>query len=536
MTSLSWSRRVSVGETETRAWRRIAAVLPRVEVSLCSAFRQDALLLWTVIGLTLAMWVPLFLTPFLPFADQGINTACADLLWDTARGRMPLAHFHAIQWAPIPYWTVYALAGALGLLFGPLIAAKVVTAMVMAVLPLGIMRLLLTLRRDPRLALWAFALSWEHNLYSGWLSMLQGVGLACFVLAWTLEAGTVTDGLRVAPFAALLALTHVQATWLLGAAVLALAFTRGPTRHRLPVHAVVLLGAGVTMLPWAWEHLGLQSAGAMRLADFSFEWHTPEVKLTQFFTYTLDVFAQRPGARAAAITYALLVIAPMALGLLPQRQDVDRWSLLVMLGAVGALYAFLPFAMSGPGNISIWYAYPRFATVILSWLLLIPRPRLRGVWAIALLPGVAAALLLDVNVCRQFASFGQRTRPFLEIVDSVPRGASVISVVLDDADADPDMKVWPFHQFYGYVTAFNHGYTPYLWGSRNTPLVYRTENSLPAPFWDAPFSLDVHGNPYDYILVQGVAHGDPIASAPSALGLHPTLVKQVDRWRLYKVH
>jgi len=514
----------------------MAVVLPRVAVSLWSALREDALLRWTTLGLTIALWVPLFLTPFLPFADQGINTASADLLWDTARGRSPLAHFHAIQWAPIPYWTVYALAGLLGLAFGPLIAAKLVTALVMALLPLGIMRLLLTLRRDPRLALWAFALSWEHNLYSGWLSMLQGVGLACFVLAWTLEARTARDGLRVAPFAALLALTHVQATWLLGAAVLALAFTRGPVRQRLPVHAVVLLASGVTMFPWLWHHLRLQSAGAASLADFSFEWHAPEVKLTQFFTYTLDVFAQRPAARVAAITYALLVIAPIALGLLPQRHDVDRWSPLVMLGVVGALYAFLPFAMGGPGNISIWYAYPRFATVILLWLLLLPRPRLRGRWAIALLPGVAAALLLDVHVCRQFASFGRRTRPFLEIVDSVPRGASVISVVLDDADADPDMKVWPFHQFYGYVTAFNHGYTPYLWGSRNTPLVYRTENSLPAPFWDAPFSLDVHGNPYDYILVQGVAHGDPIANATSALGLHPTLVKEVDKWRLYKVH
>ena len=492
------------------------------------------MLRWTSLALTVALWVPLFLTPFLPFADQGINTAAADLLWDTARGREPLAHFHAIQWAPIPYWTVYAMSGTLGLVFGPLVAGKLVTALVMAVLPFGIMRLLLTLKRDPRLGLWAFALSWEHNLYSGWLSMLQGIGLGCFVLAWTLEARTVNDGWRVAPFAVLLALTHVQATWLVAAGVLALAFTCGPVRQRLPIHGVVLLGSVFTLLPWLGQHLG--GHGAAGLGDFSFEWHTPEVKLTQFFTYTLDVFAQRTGARAAAMTYALLVIAPIALALLPQRQNVDRWSPLVMLGVVGALYAFLPFAIAGPGNISIWYAYPRFATVILLWLLLIPRPHLRGMWTVALIPGVVAALLIDVNVCRQFASFGQRARPFLQIVDSVPRGASVISVVLDDADVDPDLKVWPFHQFYAYVTAFNHGYTPYLWGSRNTPLVYRTENSLPAPFWSNPFSLDVHGNPYDYIMVQGFAHGDPIATGTSTLGVHPKLIKEVDKWRLYKVH
>ncbi|HEY4188181.1 MAG TPA: hypothetical protein VGP07_24105, partial [Polyangia bacterium] len=419
----------------------LRAGLPRVEISLWSTLKEDPLLRWTALGLLIAAWVPLFLTPFLPFADQGINTACADMLWDTARGHFPAAHFHRIQWAPLPYWTVYALASAFGLLFGPLVAGKLVTAIVMATIPFGIMRLLLTLKRDPRLALWAFALGWEHNLYAGWLSMMQGIGLACFVLAWTLEAKTVEDGLRVAPFAALLALTHVQATWLFGAAAVALTFTRGPIRQRLPVHAAALVGSAIMLLPWLVSHLR-GPGGTAALTGFSFEWHPPAVKLTQFFTYTLDVFAQRSGERVAAITFALLIAGPVAFGLLPQREGGDRWSPLVMLGVVTALYAFLPFAIEGPGQLSIWYAYPRFATVVLLWLLLVPRPALRGVAAIALVPGVLAALLLDVNVCRQFASFGRRTRPFLEIVQAVPRAASVISLVLDDDDTDPDMKVW----------------------------------------------------------------------------------------------
>ena len=36
----------------------------------------------------------------------------------------------------------------------------------------------------------------EHNLYAGWLSLLQGISLATFVLAWMLEARTVREGLR----------------------------------------------------------------------------------------------------------------------------------------------------------------------------------------------------------------------------------------------------------------------------------------------------------------------------------------------------
>lgn len=99
MTSLSRSRRgVAERHRLPPKFRRVlTAVLPRVEITLWSALRDDSLLRWTSIGLTLALLIPFFLTPFLPFADQGINTASADLLWDTMRGRQPLAHFHAIQ-------------------------------------------------------------------------------------------------------------------------------------------------------------------------------------------------------------------------------------------------------------------------------------------------------------------------------------------------------------------------------------------------------------------------------------------------------
>src|SRR5947208_2656597 len=80
-----------------RIVRRIATVTPHVDTSLWSAFRADPLLRWTTLVLVLGAWLPLFLTPFLPFADQGINTACSDLLWDTARGHAPAAAYYQIQ-------------------------------------------------------------------------------------------------------------------------------------------------------------------------------------------------------------------------------------------------------------------------------------------------------------------------------------------------------------------------------------------------------------------------------------------------------
>ena len=530
--SPDWFRQI------TARLARLSRLLgPRVEVSLVAAFKADPLLRYATLALAIAAWAPLFLTPFLPFADQGINTAVADLIWDTARGHAPAAHFHQIQWTPMPYWTTYAMQSVLGLMFGPLIAGKMVVAFILVLMPLAVMRLLISLGRDPRLGLWAFALGYEHNLYAGWLSLLQGFALATFLLAWLIEARTVREGFKVAPFALLVGLTHVQATWLFGLAGVALTFTRGSVRKRIPIHAAVFAGNAVVVLPWLWNQIHATTTVAAALPAFSFEWHRPAAKISQFFGYTLDDFAQREAERVAAITFGIIVVGPMILGsLLPPRtvrSPGDRWSSVVLLGVPVALYVFLPFAIDGP--IAHWHTYPRYGSVILLWLLLVPRPNLRGAAAWGLLPGVLAALVMDITVARQFASFGDRTRPFLDIVRSVPKEASVISVVLDDNDTDPDFKLWPFHQFYAYITAFNHGYSPYMWGTRAIPIVYRLQNALPSPGWYAPFSLDEHGRFYDYIFVQGFAHGDPVASATSRLGLRPQLVKQVDRWRLYRV-
>jgi hypothetical protein len=67
------------------------------------------------------------------------------------------------------------------------------------------------------------------------------------------------------------------------------------------------------------------------------------------------------------------------------------------------------------------------------------------------------------------------------------------------------------------------------------PLNFRLENKPPSPGWDGKFSLDEHGSHYDYLLVQGFEHQDPVAGATSSMGLHPTLVIQTARWRLYRV-
>jgi hypothetical protein len=509
---------------------------PKVEQSLRATLARDRLLLWVGIGLWAASLVPLFVTPFLPFADLGVNTAAASLLWNAARGHGAAALYYKVNWAPVPYWTTYLLTAVVERAGGPMVAAKVCTAVISLMIPLGVMRLLLSFRRNPRLALWSFLLVYDHNMYAGWLSLMMGFALSFFVIAWTIEARTAREALRVVPFAALIGVTHIQAVWLLGIALPLLALAGRPIWRRLLVHGVSIGGTGILVAPWVLAKvLKVQAASA---SSYEFEWHGLDAKLGQFFGYTLDNFVQTRPVTLTALAFILLVVGPPCLGLLPRVATRERSAMPVFLvAAAGLLYLALPWAISGP--VSHWYTYPRFATVILLALLAVPAPRLEGKWAAALLPGLMLTLAVDYETVLQFKAFGDRTRPFVEVIRHIKPEAAVLPLVLDDDDADPDLRLPPYHQIFAYAVAVRKGYEGNLWDQDSIPLLYRHENMKPSPGWDVPtqlaFTMEGYGKHYDYVLVQGFRHGDPLAPLVGGPLPRPRLAVEAGRWRLYEI-
>ncbi len=507
----------------------VSALLPRTRTSLWRAFAADRFLLVATVLLFVTACIPLAVTPFLPFPDLGPNTASAELMWDAMLGREPAATYYRINWAPVPYWVGYGAACLLGRVFGPLLAAKLLTAAVFALLPLSTMRLLLALGRDPRLGLWAFALIWQQSLYAGWHAFVIGVALVSIVCAWLVEAETIADGFRIAPFTALIALTHIQATWLLALAGGLLCFTTGRFARRVVVHLAAGSGAALMTLLWLARQLGGASGAT---SAFSFGWHSPAHKLSKVFHYVLDNYAEPSAERVAALAFVVLVLGPLALTQLEQRPLADRRSPLLFILAAGCLYVFLWWEVSGP--ITHWYTYPRYAAVVVLWLLLVPAPRRSRAFTASLVPGIGRALALDVVVTRQFANFGERTRPFLEVIRAVPERASVLPIVFDDHDRDPVLRYPANRGMYAYIAAVKHGYTPYLWDIASHP-ISNTDVSLPAPGWGGRFSMDEHGRHYDYLLVQAFERGDPVRTARSELGYGAELVLEHARWRLYRV-
>jgi hypothetical protein len=457
-------------EQVVSSWRRALRFLaPRTKTSLWRAFAQDRVLLSGTAILLLAAWVPLFLTPFVPGADLSLNTTCAELLGDALRGLEPAATYHQVNLKPVPYWTGYLLAMTLGRLMGPLLGAKVLSAFLIGLLPLSTMRLLLALGRDPRLGLWAFLLVWQQNFFAGWHAFILGICLVSIVFAWMLEAETWTDGLRLAPWTALVALTHIQATFLLGVAGAGLCFVTGKLSRRLLVHGCAGLGALLIVVLWLGDRVGLGAQASTVGSSFTFGWHTPAYKLSKVFYYTLDNFSQPDAERAAAIAFVIAALGPLAIGQMRAQNVRYRAAPLILVAAAGVLYVLLWWEVNGP--IAHWYTYPRYASVAVLWLLLVPAPRLRGVASIALAPGILAALWLDVKVAEQFAAFGERTRPLLEVIARVPARAKVLPLVLDDNDPDPYFRNAADHALFAYITAVGHGYSPYLWNIPSLPIM-----------------------------------------------------------------
>src|SRR5262245_35362862 len=272
---------------------------------LLRILRADPLLATLTGVLSVAVCLPLFVTPILPLTDLPNHVALASLLGDTLDGSGLAGYHYAVQAVPVPYWTLYLLLNVAGGVFGPLLGTKLVVALTLLLVPLGTMRLLVALRRSPRYGLLAFGLVWDNNVYWGWASFVLGIGFTLFALAHLLEAETPRAALRKAPWPILVALTHAHAfgIYLVAAATLVLA--RAPLRRRLLVHAAGVLPGLLALVPWVVSSALQGSGDASSASGFGFGWDSFDYKRHWFFEFSLGNATNPVGIYAAKAMIAL---------------------------------------------------------------------------------------------------------------------------------------------------------------------------------------------------------------------------------------
>lgn len=226
--------------------------------------------------------------------------------------------------------------------------------------------------------------------------------------------------------------------------------------------------------------------------------------------------------------------------------DRHRGAALGLLALATVLYFFFPMGLQWP--LDQWYIYPRHAIVFLAIAAVVPpvilpppidappgpcwisREGLGGGRVIAILPGLAASVVLSGVAVNQFAAFAERAAPFRHVVRAVADEPRVLTLTL--SDGDPDVPYHPFNQFHAYLVAQRGGYDPYLFNNPSTPFVHTKK--LPHPPWNAMqrFDLKTHAPFYDYLLIQGP---DVLAGQQAPEGYEIRRVTVAGRWCLYAV-
>jgi hypothetical protein len=502
-------------------------------MTLWRAFRRDRLLAIGFVLLAVAGLLPLFFTPILPFIDWNKVTGHGAILWDVAFGDGVLAHHFRINTTPVPYWTGFIITAILASIGGVLFAAKAMVAMLIVGMPLAVMRLLVALKRDPRLGLWAFLLNYERNMWAGWIAYLLGMAMVLWTLAWLLEADTWKKALKATLMSALIAVTHSQALAYLAAAGLLLYLVQ-PSFKRAAIHTLGLSGGLVAVLPWLGDVAYKVSAKATtaKLSDsFLLDMHTPDERISSFYDYTFHVFAGEFTSWIPVLALVLLLAGPVLVASVgrPIRDARLAPALLIMLAAA-LLYAVLPFSLRAP-DIFHKHNYVRYGSFILVGLLLVPRQRLRGRAALALAPGIVLALAMDWHTARHFSRFSPSVEPFLEIMAAVKPNSRLLPIIVQKDD--PTCAMAPIGGLHGLLAADAHSFDPYFFGSKHVPITYRPGKGIRSPvFHGRRFDWDKDLRRYDYVWIQGL-HGDPFIKDK---GERPVkLVLEAGMWRLYEV-
>jgi hypothetical protein len=502
--------------------------------SLAALFRADRTLGWTFALLCASAVSPLFMTPICPQPDLHGHLAGAALLLPTAFGQDGARQYYAVNAWPVPYWSTYIFMALVGRLVGPLLAAKALIAVLVCLLPLATMRLLRALGRDPRLGLWAFLLSWDANMHAAWHAYLLGMSLSLVLLARLLEARDTREAARSWPLAALVALSHVQAAGFAFVTGFFLSLSGHP-EHRggLKRWAAAMSGMALVVVPWVARRFQQQTAAGLGLSS-SLEFHSASQKLSGAFAYTLDALPGWQGEVPSALAFVLLLLGPLVLARLPEREGRDghRWASMAVAAAALSFYVAAPFQVVGP--ISHWATDRRYLSFVLLGLLFIPRPRLDGERWLALLPGVALAIFLHGSVAQAYRTFGRHVQPFMEIIDATPRGARLLPLEYEDRDSA--LKNPPLAHLHSNITAIKLGYDPHLYDYHSHPIVYRQGLAIPRISWFGPqdFALSRYAAFYSHILVQGLGR-DPLAGGTAVDGFRTRLVVEAGIWRLYAI-
>jgi hypothetical protein len=496
-----------------------------------------------IVVTTYALVAPFTVVRYPPLTDLPMHAAIASALrhWFD-----PAWHFQdQFELAPFrsPVLTFYVLTATLALVLPIAWAAKLATALLLSLLPIGLAVYCKGLRKDATMGVAAAGLAWGTVTHWGFISFIAAVGLTMMGLGlalMVLERPTRWRRIGLGAVSVLVFFTHVSQVPPYLLAITLVALITAPTRRQ--VEPVVIAVAPLTALFGLWWLVRPGDPSA------SFGLHLDATRVSRMGDSLFHSFRGRGELAVGSAMLAIValvaaysVVVPALVAARERRRLITskrarRASLaaLVVAGMFLVLYFVLPL------EIGAWsWVYPRELTAAalcaLAALPSLPKsPWLRAPALAALMLGITMPTRL---VMARYADFDRLTKDFQPVLAALPLAPKLGYIMLDRGDSEGLTR--PLLHFPAWVQAERGGWLSFhfaVW--RSTPIQFRTSEpmdvapSTPEGFEMHPeqFDLTTRGKYFDWILVRSRASpAQRVAVDPS---LH--LVLESGSWWLYE--
>jgi hypothetical protein len=497
---------------------------------------------WLVVALPLAIWYarPLWVTRYLPLHDLPNHLARITAYHHLHDARWNLSSFYAPSLQLVPYLGHYLAVDLLAYVCGGVVRADTVflTLYVLAA-PLCGVAFARATGRSPWLALLMLPLSVSMFFQWGFIAFCVGSMLllpALAALYRVLDEPTAPRALALGLWTAALYLFHVIPWGALGICALVLfAFELSARRTRGPLLASLAMAPSLAMLA-----IGVREArrfGYLGGHKYQAQVDAP-AKLLERAVQMIDLWQSSHVDEWVVVGIALIVVLLAVTGA-PAAEEPLRRRVRVPAAftTLVALAALTPFWVKQPFN--WWMVNLRFLLPAAEVAVFLPRGRLRGGRAALLGGAIALSALLPGPMARNYADFGKRLQPLIDLIRVTPFGATTLVLhrppprTFDDPVLAPRVTYW--REVYNYPLVLRGGYDPYLYDdgfpvkrirALPAPKVERAAEHITSPS-ETKFDAATMMRGWDYFIVPEQASGEMPADGA-------VFVRQAGDWLLYR--
>lgn len=472
---------------------------------------------WTLIfvGLSIAAVYPIWHARHPPLQDLPQHLAAISVLKNYPS--LALGQYFELQLARTQYLAYYLLAQWLSYLMGVTLANKVLLCSAVVALPWSIASLLRALGRDPRLAVFAFGLTYNAHLVLGFFNFLAALPLVFWGLTAAVRLREQHSNARMVVLGLLSLICfymHVLpfAFLGLGAALVLIGDSSRLTLQRFLAFVPVLIAAGAWLATTPAGQATLAAAEATESTERPI-YVTLGQALRELPSWLTDVLHRESDDQLLVAWGAVLLVA-LAIGSRPTRargaaraDDPEERSYAWMLGLLAPL-AFVAYFVLPTAYDWIWPISGRFPLMALLFGILL-LPRMRGaLGAIVLVGATVVASMSFYEINRAFVQFEREEVGDIDAaLASIPRAERVAGLIF--GGSSNVVRFAPFLHYVALYQAKKGGVVMFTFAEfPQSPFRFKNDTRPPSvpPRWEwTPERVDPDRDLtwYNYVLVRG---------------------------------